>query len=203
MFIKNANFKRLLKDAFKYHELNVGRTENGVFIVESPTWHMEVMDEYMTNEVKAMIVELIGDLPAAGQAMSYRQTQEMPQNMMLDYLYENLWDKTKEPTWIEVEPTRVYLRRDEGICNMLQSKKLTSDNTWISVDLLNTVDKQKSNEDENVIGPWLSGSNVLWWSEEMAFRCRAKAPRYVGERELLQATNGKDMNWAQTEVELI
>lgn len=103
MFIKNANFKRLLKDAFKYHELNVGRTENGVFVVESPSWHMEVMEEYMTNEVKDLLVELIGDLPAAGQAMSYRQTQEMPQNMMLDCLYENLWNKIMEPEWIEME----------------------------------------------------------------------------------------------------
>lgn len=203
MFIKNSEFKKLLKDAYKYHELNVGRTNNGVFVVESPSWHMEVMEEYMTNEVKALLVELIGDLPAAGQAMSFRETQEMPQNMMLDCLYENLWNKIMEPEWIEMEQTRVYLQTDGTLCNLLQPKKLTSDNTWIPVAYLNTVDKRRCDEEENFNGPIANVNDVMWWSEEMAFRCKSKAPRFKGERELLRVTNGIDMNWPQTEVELI
>lgn len=204
MFIKNSKFKALLKDAYKHHELNVGRTDKGVFIIDAPTWHLEAFEEYLTNEIKAMIVELVGDLPAAGQAWSYRETQEAPQTMMIDCLFENLWEQTKETKWIEMEKTRVYLEKDGGLCNMIQSKSLSKDNSYISVDFLNTIDKKACNEEEDMYGPLMNlAGKVLWYSSEMAFKCTCTAPRYSGERELLQATNGIDMNWAQTEAELI
>ena len=204
MFIKNSKFKKLLKDAYKNHTLNVGRTEEGVFIIESPTWHMEVLEEFLTNEIKAMIVELVGDLPAAGQAFSYRETQEVPQTMMMDCLYENLWGMVQEQDWIEMEQTRIYLQTDNNLYHVLQSKSLSKDNVYMNTGYLAAVDKKACNDGEELHGPIMNKRNkVLWYSDEMALVMMPKIPSFTGEQKLLDVTNGLDMNWQQSETERI
>lgn len=200
MFIKNSKFKALLKDAYKNHTLNVGRTDPGVFIIDAPTWHLEAMEEFLTNEIKAMVVELVGDLPAAGQAWTYKETQEAPQEMMIDCIYENLWESVEKQKWIDMEYTRVYMRTDQEMYNMIQSKTLSSDNSFISESFIAAVDPRVCSKQEELHGPMMNElSTILWYSQEMAFRCNTKHLSFSGEKELLDATTGLDMNWIQSE----
>lgn len=65
MFFKDSDFKRLLKEAYKYGGLHIGNTGKTVYIA-SEWWVMEVQQGEIPKEKLAGIIELVGELPEPG-----------------------------------------------------------------------------------------------------------------------------------------
>ena len=111
MFLNIAKFKKLLKEAYEGKGLRVGRPGANWFCIQGAYWSMEVPVDYMKKEAKAALVELIGDLPAAGQAFTFMKKMET-QSTMADTLWTDLWREAE--TGSPAEITRITVTTDGG-----------------------------------------------------------------------------------------
>lgn len=82
MFLKISLFKNLLKNAWKGAGLTVGNDGEGIYLI-GRYWTIWLERTQMTKKAKAAIVELTGELPAAGYAFKAWKDQdnqyEMPE----------------------------------------------------------------------------------------------------------------------------
>ncbi len=70
MFLKTGELKKIMKASLKRHGLIVGNVNNR-YLVYSDRWGVAVETIYASNKFKAAIMELIGDLPEAGECYEY------------------------------------------------------------------------------------------------------------------------------------
>lgn len=68
MFIKDTVFKRLLKRAYTTGFI-IGNNDGEVFI-NAGSWAISVKEKEIPNKIKASIIELTGEIPAAGEVFS-------------------------------------------------------------------------------------------------------------------------------------
>ena len=66
MFIKKADTKRLMKQAYKGIGLRLANDGRGL-IITGRNWYMQVLHEYLPKETKGDIIALTGELPANGE----------------------------------------------------------------------------------------------------------------------------------------
>lgn len=64
MFLNKTRFKKMLKNAYNYGGLTVGRVYNGL-VLSGNGWTVWTEEGYVPNWLKAAIMELTGELPRA------------------------------------------------------------------------------------------------------------------------------------------
>lgn len=86
MFLHMPTFKKLLKSAFRRDCLRVGNLDGGL-LVHGGTFAAWFQNDMIPNKVKAAVMELTGELPAAGEffkATKDGNQYEMPENPAWD-----------------------------------------------------------------------------------------------------------------------
>lgn len=84
MFLKISSFKTLLKNAWKGAGLTVGNDGEGIYLIGS-YWTIWLERSQMTKKAKAAIVELTGELPAAGHVFKAWENQKNQYEMQEVY----------------------------------------------------------------------------------------------------------------------
>jgi len=69
MFLKNQIFKNLITKAWKGQGLRIATTEETYYIA-SYAWALQVKKEVFPNKALASIIELIGEMPKAGETIT-------------------------------------------------------------------------------------------------------------------------------------
>lgn len=80
MFLKPTIFKKLIKEAWAGGGLTVGCNGKTLF-VEGGYWVINMKMRYVPNNLKASLVELVGELPAAGEVFESHKGEENQQVM--------------------------------------------------------------------------------------------------------------------------
>jgi len=122
MFLKTGELKKIMKASLKRHGLIVGNID-GHYLVYSDNWGVYVEHAFATNKFKAAIMELIGDLPEAGECYLYTidADKEIVAQAEIGYPdpYE-LWKKAKDvgictPMYLGAWPHEyaVYQRKND------------------------------------------------------------------------------------------
>jgi len=77
MFLNISKFTNLTKKAYKTR-LIIGDIADGLFIM-APKWSVWVKHEYVHNKIKAVVMELAGELPSYGEVFEVSKSNPEPQ----------------------------------------------------------------------------------------------------------------------------
>lgn len=80
MFIDYTILKKLMKIAYKEDGLTVTNGLN--VIIMSYNWGISVNRDYLTKEAKGPLIEIIGDLPEVGTAVTYHKDGDKQQTQL-------------------------------------------------------------------------------------------------------------------------
>ena len=200
MFIANSKFKALLKEAWKNGRLRIGLDENNMYYIDGMIWHMEVPKEYLSNAIKAQIVELTGELPQAGEAYTCSETEK--QELMLDVLIEETWKTYEDAQTDYVEETRVSARTDGGVKKIFQ--RVGGGGAYmISEAFAKCIDTSSMDEGETMKSPKIIQNQIFFAGNQMAIRHMVHLPTFKGEVDFLKAVSECDLDWIQADEERI
>ena len=83
MFIKEAEIKRLFKDAYKGVGLRIASDENGL-VFTGRTWYIYVFRENLPKEIKGAVIALTGEIPPIGTQVLYNAEGEQTELFKAD-----------------------------------------------------------------------------------------------------------------------
>lgn len=122
MFTRTNKLKTVFKEAYEGHALDIGITENNIYVIRGHIFMLICSAEQIDYDVLAEIVKLTGGLPKKGEAISYAAGDE-PQMTDINFLYEDLyeqWEKAKNP----VNATRMIISSGSDMQIVYQTKQL-------------------------------------------------------------------------------
>lgn len=147
MMIRLNVFKRLIKQAWKKERLIVGADYEEYFI-ECGYFVIRINKQYMPKGHKAALIELMGDLPEAGEIFKVGKDKEPVTEFKDIWLLEDI-DIAERDAW----ETNVYVSHKGTMLRMLQSG---DKNMFITADFVNMIDREVDREVEtDVVGPCL------------------------------------------------
>ncbi len=174
MFINTTAFKKLIKNAYSTSGLTVGADEEEYFF-EGGIWVIRVDKNFLPNKEKAAVIELTGELPAAGEVFKAVKKQAN------QYLVNNnpVWDiqtQFKEAD-LKFNVTKAVYETDDQTVRVLQYEK---DNTCIAVSevFIGLIDiKAMDGAEETMIeGPAARGRILYWGNNIMTMAAGAITP---------------------------
>lgn len=97
MFLKTGELKKLMKSALKSSGLTVGN-RNGYFLVSGTAWELKTEIIAASNKFKAVVMELIGDIPEPGECYIYRlqEGQTVPEYVPAGADLYDTWKLAKD-----------------------------------------------------------------------------------------------------------
>lgn len=97
MFLSLVGLKKLLKGAYKGGGLIVGNLEGGLVAMgASSTWGIRVEEEHIPNKLKAALIELIGDLPEAGEIYNYKPGSVQAEIDLGRFDFQGMWRQARD-----------------------------------------------------------------------------------------------------------
>jgi len=209
MFINPKVFKRICKKAWKNQSLHIehiqGEGEASWYMIRSDYWQVEVRSEFMTNVVKANLIEMIGDLPSIGECVLYGKDTD-PQMEIEEIFFRNMVASTQDYTE-RYFPTKIYMQSTEAMLVVMQEEKKKTKILVNSV-FANLIDSMAIDRDKGETPPINamakeSGAELRWINNVMAVQCYKRAPRYKKEKVLLSFLEKEDMIYTFTDEEEI
>lgn len=197
MFLKPSIFKAMCSSAYKTSGLQIEHHADGVYAIGSSWWQVEVKDSMLSNKIKAIIVELIGDFPLTGEGYTYRKGEDGKCSIQMEIegtIYQNL-EKCYGISQEIYESTPLYITQTNVLCNILQNID-TGDKTFINAMYLNLIDCDQIDYDAGECAPegiHASGNTLIWSNNVMSFRCYVRSMKYKGEVELLEIFKTADL----------
>lgn len=83
MFLHLGRFTKQVKEAFKSYCLDIGNINDGLLIY-SGFWLVWIKNQYVSNEIKAVVMLLSGTLPKPGEMYTVEKDNEDPQYKIID-----------------------------------------------------------------------------------------------------------------------
>lgn len=119
MFINTGKFKKMITYAWKQHHFIVGCVEEKYFFSDG-TWIISVYRDMLPNKEKAVVIELIGELPEEGQVM--KTGKDMPSQYMI---MSDVWEieKTFDRCQCDMTVTRSLYQGPLGAYRVIQNRK--------------------------------------------------------------------------------
>lgn len=202
MFLKTAELKKIMKDSLKRSGLIVGNVKDH-YLVYTDTWGLYIEDMYASNKFKAAIMELIGDLPEAGECYWYAVVEkEINQEAVLDYQdpYQE-WMKAKDTA--VVTPVKLSAWPHEYF--VIQRK---SDKAFMTVRSSLTaavISSKELTEGEGMPGrPCLLGQTLYFKNESTIWWVATESVGHKAEEVLFPHLSGMDFfesEWLEKEEE--
>mgnify|MGYP000258754313 CR=1 FL=1 len=192
MFTKTSKLKAIFKEAYKEHSLDIGLSQDNVYIIRGHIFMMKCPAEFIENEVLAELVKLTGGLPGKGEAISYVANDE-PQMTDMEFLDEDLYGQWDEGKQI-VEPTRMLLRTEDDIQVIYQSAS-GNEKIMVPARLHNCVDTARGMDEIRKATKVTKLNRLIVISNEMQFRFNQHAIKWKQEKEILDACSSINLNW--------
>lgn len=204
MFINTSIFKKMCTNAYKGNGLDIEHSQ-GLYSIGSSWWQMEVKDTMLTNKVKSIIIELIGEFPEDGTGYTYtKDSSERFEQMLIEGTkYMDLESDYNLSTDI-YEKTPLYINNDGVICCILQNPD-TGDKKVINSLYMSLIDKLKIDNDagETVPQDIRKCENMMIWSNNiMSFGCYIRSIKYKGELELFNRIRNVDLLYDRSLIDL-
>ena len=200
MFTKTSKLKAIFKEAYKEHSLDIGLSQDNVYIIRGHIFMMKCPSEFIENEVLAELVKLTGGLPGKGEAISYVANDE-PQMTDMEFLDEDLYGQWDEGKQI-VEPTRMLLRTEDDIQVIYQSAS-GNEKIMVPARLHNCVDTARGMDEIREATKVTKLNSLIVISNEMQFRFDQHPIKWIPERQILDACSDIDLNWQTIDLNLL
>lgn len=183
MFIKDSKIKKLVKKAYEASDLIVARYQEYWFIgIENII--LQVKEKYLSNKIKAILVEHIGELPNEGEGYQYGPNGSQ---IHLD-LYDDLFELYEEHIQNECEATCAMIRRCQNIYFVMQAlegyRKLMVNEKYTA--LIDTKSIDIDNGESEVGLPVWYGYRLMWCNNVMAISVPVGEIKFTSERAILQ-----------------
>jgi hypothetical protein len=190
MFINPNVFKKLATAAWKNEELTIGHIADE-YVISGRMWIMHVMEKYMTNKVRAILIELIGEFPEAGYAYTYGKScdaqQEMPESIPNN-------DNIYIIPGLACESTHILITRDGVIQHMYQDElggKHLINAIYSSMIRQDYIEEEKG--EVSYYTPYKRGEWMLWSNNIMSFSCHTRNIKYIKEKAAVDALADIDL----------
>lgn len=182
MFVNSGKLKKLMKEAWKTSGLYVGR-DGDLVSIRGPYWQIDVHKELLKKADLAAIVELAGELPQPGEAVTAWKGTE---NAETEYEKSII-----QAIFTEEKMTRFFITRASYGCGkaarVLQQPE-TQKCVLLNEDILELVDKhcidkERENYPEGPLSPDEKGSVMAWTNGMMKLYAYTVIPaaRYEDE----------------------
>lgn len=110
-------FRKLIKEAYNGIGLAVGKDGTEYFL-EGGTWVMRIKEKAFAKEYKGAVIELVGDLPEAGEVL--RATKD---NVQYELPFNSVWRmESIDQAKIPVYQTNTYLEHKGTMCRVMQGQ---------------------------------------------------------------------------------
>lgn len=200
MFTRTNKLKTVFKEAYEGHALDIGITEDNVYVIRGHIFMLTCPAEQIDNEVLAELVKLTGGLPNKGEAVSYVKNDE-PQMTDINFLYEDLYEQW-EKSEIVVEPTRMMIAT-EGDVQVVYQAINKPEKLMIPARLHNCIGSARGEWEEKKDIRYTKDGRLVVVSNEMAFRINQHLLKWIPEQEILNACSSIDLNWKSLDINLI
>lgn len=182
MFIKDSVIKKLIKKAFEKNELVIAH-EEGLYTIQFGNCVMQVIEKYMTNRVKSILVDFVGDIPK-NEGMLYGEGCE-PQ-IHLD-AYDDLREMFERKSDNEYEGTCVSVNRCKDVYRVMQLSAGT-DKVMVKEEYISIVDHNSIDLEGGEIKPGLPrlfAHTLIWSNNVMSLRVPVGEIKYQSEKNIL------------------
>jgi len=182
MFIKQSNFKKLLKSAYDGAGLTVGRDEDGI-LLSGGYWIIWLDESAMSKKAIASIIELTRDLPAKGEV--FISTDGGNQYEIPEIDRWGLLRKADEADK-QYKVTGVAVKYGRGYSRILQHPG-TNDTKMISNSITEMISIREMDTavEEQPIGPVArkDSSSVVYWKNNVCIlaACLIDPQEYTAE----------------------
>lgn len=198
MFTRTNKLKIIFKEAYEDHALDIGLTNDNVYIIRGHIFTLICPAETIDNDVLAELVKLTGGLPGKGEAISYVKNDE-PQMTSVEFIEEDLyseWEKAKNP----VTATRMMIFSEKDTQVVYQTKKL--EKVMVPARLHNCIGLPRG--DSELMQPIriTDDGYLIAVSNEMQFRFDQHKIKWIQEWEVLDKCKDIDLNWSLVDVNL-
>jgi len=185
MFIRQSNFKKLLKSAYDGAGLTVGRDEDGI-LLSGGFWIIWLKESAMSKKAIASIIELTRDLPAKGEIFVSTEGGNQYEIPEIDR-----WGLPRKADEADVpyKVTGVAVKYGRGYSRILQHPG-TNDTKMISNSITEMISirEMDTEVEEQPIGPVVREDNqtVVYWKNNVCILAACLIdPQEYGE-ELLR-----------------
>ncbi len=79
MFIDVSKLEKILKEDYKSWGVEIGLTEDGMYIVNGTGWIIEADESSITKEFLGTLIKICGPAPKRGEFILYQKGEECPQ----------------------------------------------------------------------------------------------------------------------------
>ena len=190
MFIKTSVFKRLIKTTWTSSGLTVGRRGEH-YIVKCSQFVLYINEKYFKKEIKAAIIELVGELPEQGEIFKEDKEGNRQQEMALD----EIWDigNFKECN-SKYKKTEVFLNAGGDLQRVIQDES-TKEKFYIPENIVEMVSTNDMEEGERFPeGPVGREDFVIWRNETSTLVTRKTAGRQdTKEADVMRALRGVNL----------
>lgn len=162
MFISTSQLSKLMKEAYKAGGIRIGNIEDGLNIFAG-SWGLWIDENHIPNKVKAVVMELAGELPTEGRVFKVSKEDPVPQyELILDnrFCLNSLEKASDEP----VSKTGVMLDLKYAEYELLQNNR-TKRITLINRKLMSLIDVSEIdyNIEGEPSGPCTGLSNEMYF----------------------------------------
>lgn len=92
MFLNMVEFKKFLKNAYKGSGLIVGVLDHNLVLMNaSSAWGVQMKEEHVSNELKSVLVKLIGDIPKEGEIYNFQQDGSQTELDLGRFDFQEMW----------------------------------------------------------------------------------------------------------------
>ncbi|MBE5937699.1 MAG: hypothetical protein E7265_06685 [Lachnospiraceae bacterium] len=192
MFIKLATFKKLVKTAYTHNRLVVCHVGED-YIISGGGWRIQVDSAHLPNQYKAVMVEHIGDMPAAGEGFEYGP--DMYQQIIAETV--NVVPEYDECTGEVYRPTNIMINARGNTYVVMQG----DNNTYLYVNrvLCDMVDNKCINEAAGEYVPDfpkkinIKSDRLVWGNNVMLLEVITYCPIITFERWFIERMTGFDV----------
>ena len=151
-----------MKEAYRSSGLRIGNLEYGL-IIFTGHWGLWIDEDHIPNKVKAIVMELAGELPEEGKVFKVSKEEAAPQYELTlnDWFYLNVLEKSsKEP----VSKTGVMIDLKYTECELMQVNR-TKRMALINRKLMSLIDISEIdyNVEGEPAGPCTGLSNEMYF----------------------------------------
>ena len=185
MFVKQSEFEKQIKKAYKNGCLRVFMDFNEDMVINTSNWTLGIHRDFITKEIKGALIKLVGDLPEKGQTILYGddEFEQHEMNVMLDAsVFEGCEQENSDYKnfcitciTLEKELRLAQAETDNKLIKIFRQKHLD----LIARDLVDT-----KNGETQVEGPISANKGVTlkWWTTAGALEiCSAISENYRNE----------------------
>ena len=198
MFVKIAKLKKLLKEAYKSEGIRMANYKNEALVVKTGRMEIFVYMDYMTKEFHAMLIEIVGEIPASGCAYTYWE-HDPKQSAIFDTVYSNLMEQAVSLSQ-QYEQGKVYLQRNSKVMAIMENVSEPKDKFLLPCSVLEIIDPKGIDEDAGEIEPEAPVSQrdwhmVAWYNHTMAIAFRKRDLLFEGEQAFMRGLMESSVLW--------